>query len=869
MGMWPFRRKTQRKKTASGVDIPQSEMHNAGLQQDPARQDGSGLASAGPERRKSRRDTKRKSESKKLQRDPEKRDKRRTYSFSPGRNDTIRVALAADRPPVPALPSNFKDKGRAFTEKQGSAPAGTKPLRASTQPPENTQEWQRMPTLHKRSAQEMARRKSSKKRKEDHDREAEIKAMVAFMPNRPAVDANSSGRPMRRETRQMRGGLNRNLENPSSDISLPLADSLRSSMSGQSEPQTAFVLSTFDMLAPRPTIRYSENPRYVPGASGFGSTQSDSRRRISERMTIPEETLKANKRVDDLADDMSASELRELMERDQKRRDKKKIADRIKMERKLARRQERQNADEAEAAREGTPPPDNMERGVLGREIVGLGIGTSAVVTSSKRKSSVGSEDERGKRPAESFRQDSTTPDHNPFSEFHRSASLATENLTPGSERSDPLIETATVGTMAKASVSPTLSAKGHARGQSSLSQMMDLTQPEPSHPPPPEPTVLQPVAPAKAPSSWTSFFRLRGMKNKRPTPPSSFSNTSRDSMHAGQPPPQIGYTPMRSVPKRTMSRFREDLPELPISPPDSRVQSPEADIVPPIRTDYAEMKSGVRASTDDPRMRYDTPTSGFRSLEATRLQDETPTSVNRSTDVPSPEPIAVLSQSLASIDSEGSWLSGRRTGGSKRGSSQLAQHPHVHDSSSSLNKKYKGFSESAEELGIAEDEYFSRLTPGPEEENMIRRSGNPMPSSDDEEGGSISSPVSSEKTKWGAIGRQPTVVHREPRAKSREGLLTEFDDDSESEPASSPVDIDPKGESGLQRATSIDLGKNHAFTGLKKELGEIEFWVRGFADWDSGEKVLTTDMMTRTSTTLLWTISFNIYVNNRQTTFI
>lgn len=809
--MWPFRRRSQRRKTKGGADISQPEMHNAGTQQVPARHDGSKLAAAGPERRKSRRDTKRKSsrESKKLQRDPEKRDKHRTYSFSPGRNDSIRVARALERPPVPALPSNLKNKGRAFTEKPGSTPAGTKPLRANTQPLENAQDWQRMPTLHKRSAQEMARWKSSKKRKEDHDREAEIKAMVAFMPTRPAADVDSSGRPVRRETMRMRGALN----DPSSDISLPLADSLRSSLSGHSGPQTSFVVSAFAMLAPRPTIRYSENPRYVPGASGFGSNRSNSTRRKLERVTIPEEVLKANKRVDDLADDLTTGQIRELMERETKRREKKKMAERLKAERRLARQQEKQRQGEAEAAREGTPPPDNMERGVLGRDVVGLGIGTSAVVTSSKRKSSAGSEDGRGKRPAEAFRQDSTISGQpNPFADFHRSTSLATENLTPGSERSDPVIETATVGTMGKASVSPTLPAKDHVRGQSSISQMMDLTHSEAPQPSTvPEPTLQTAVtAPVKTPSSWTSFFKLRSGKNKRPTPPSSFSNTSRDSMHAGQAP-AIGYTPMRStsnIPKRTMSKFREDLPELPISPPDSRVQSPEADVVPPIRTDYTANSSGVQASSDDPRVRYDTPTSGYRSPEAMRLRDETPTSGHRTADVPSPEPTAVLSQSLASIDSEGSWLSGRRAG-SKRGSSALAHHPSTRDSSSSLNKKYKEFSKSAEELGIAEDEYFSRLTPGPEEENMIQRRSSILPSSDDDEGGSISSPVSSEKTKWGAIGRQPTVVHRAPRAKSREGLLTEFDDDSESEAPSSPTSVDPKA-SGLQRATSVDLGKQH-----------------------------------------------------------
>jgi hypothetical protein len=807
--MWPFRRRSNRRKSAGGAEIPQPDMHDAGSQRDPAKHNASELASAGPERRRSRRDIKRKSsrESKKLE-------KRRTYSFSPGRNDNIRVPRDTNQPPVPPIPINIKGKGaRANTE--GPQPVSTvkKPLRSSTQPPEDSQDLLRMPTLHKRSAQELSRRKSSKKRKEEHDREAEIKAMVAFMPTRPAADSSSSGRQMKRESKSMRGGLNRNLENPSSDISLPLAESIHSSLSSGSGPQTSYKLSA--VLAPRPTIKYSENPRYAPGASALASDRSESRRRRkTERISIPEETLKANKRIDDLADDLDASELRELMERDAKRREKKKIADRIKAEQRLARRQEKQRVDEATAAREGTPSPPNMERGVLGREVVGLGIGTSAVVTSSKRKSSSASESGRGKRPADAFRVDPTAS-RNPFGDFQRTASLQTENLTtPVSEHSEHVIETAKVGTVAKANISPPSSPRGHARGQSSISQMMELSKPEASTDKPLPPAPIPETT--KSSQSWTSFFK-RSAKNKRSSGPPSFANTSRDSVQNG---PQMGYAPMRStsnIPKRTMSKFREDLPELPISPPNSRIQSPEADVVPPIRTGYPEKRTGFRTSSEDPRVRYDTPTSGYRSLDAMRLQDETPTSGHRSEDVPSPEPVG-LSQSLASIDSEGSWLSGRRPG-SKRGSRQMPQHP-LRDSASSLNRRYKEYSESAEELGIAEDEYFSRLTPGPEEQYKInRQSGLAMQSSDDEDGGSVGSPVSGQ-TKWGAVARQPTVIHRESRAKSREGLLKEYDDDSVHTGEMSlegkrksygfNKEVEDEAVPGVHRATSVDLGKGH-----------------------------------------------------------
>ncbi|KAG9236335.1 hypothetical protein BJ875DRAFT_439462 [Amylocarpus encephaloides] len=828
MGLWPFGRRKSRRASRGGAVLPRSDegiMHDAGRLPDSSRHNQDEIVSSGPERRASRRDRKRRSsrESKKLKRNP---DRQRTYSFSPGRNDDIMIIRDANPPPVPPLPANLKGKAaRASTVKQDTPAYAQQPIRASTQPVQNSYEWQRIPTLHKRSAQELAHRKSSKRRKEEHDREKEIKAMAAFMPTRPSAEPNSSGRLMKRESKKIRAGLNRDLQNPSSDISLPTTESMHSSLSAESEPKTSYRLSAFDMLAPRPTIKYAENPRYAPGASGFGSDRSDSRRRLTERKTLDEEILKANKRIDELADDLNAGELRELMERDQKRREKKQAAERIKMERRLARRQEQQNVEDAAAIRDGTPPPVNMDRGVMGREVVGLGIGTSAVV-SNKRKSSSESDNGRGKRPTEPFREDSLPPVPRP-SNSQRTNSLATENLTAGSERSESVIDVTQVRTVAKANVSPPPSPRAHLRGASSISQMMELTNK-------PEPmsfvaAALKPESSRKSsenssdrrgPPSWTSFFKRN--KTKRESAPSSFSNASRDSMQ-NISFSQAAYTqrPSSTVPKRTMSKFREDLPEFPISPPDSRVQSPEADVVPPIR-DYPEKRSALQAS-DDPRVRYDTPNSGYRSLDVMRLQDETPTSGHRSAEVPSnpsPEPTAVLSQSLASIDSEGSWLSGRKAG-SKRGSAQLAP---LHGSANSLQKRFREYSESAEELGIAEDEYFSRLTPGPEEEFKIHRqsTGNPMPSSDEEDGGSLASPVPSEKTKWGAVGRQPTVVHREPRAKSREGLLNEFEDDSSSITAGdSPVepkrksyrlsrDIIDENSTGVQRATSVEYRSGH-----------------------------------------------------------
>ncbi|CAD6448563.1 98e3f37a-1065-4299-96ea-fd1ce54f7775-CDS [Sclerotinia trifoliorum] len=752
MGMWPFRWKSTRRALRSGASKSRSEdstMHNAGTQPDPGRHDGSELnPSLVPERRLSRRDTQRRRKSSRESKKLQKPERQRAYSFSPGRNDSIRVPSDAHRPPVPPLPANVGN-GEETT------------IGVTGQQGENLMDCERVPTLHKRGAAELSRRKSSKKRKEDHNREEELKAMVSFMPHRPAVDASSSGRPMKRDSKKMRNGLKGNLQNPHSDISLPTAESMLSSVSSNSERQRSWRISALDALAPRPTIRHSENPRYAPGVTGFGSDTSESqKRRVSDRMHIPEEVLKANKRIDELADDLDARELRELMERDQKRQEKKKVAERLKAERRLTRKQEKQKADEAAAARYGTPPPDNMERGVLGREVVGLGIGTSAVTTSSKRRGSDTWDSGRGKRPADAFLSDSIAHE-TPF---------ADENLT-SSERAEPFLGTAEVSTIGKANISPPASPRAHNRGPSNMSQVMNLDRSRTPSPPKKQrietESVKQPVE-GKTSQSWTSFFRRNKRLSRASTP--SFSNTSRETVQTG-PPPHLAYAPMvrqtSNIPKRTMSKFREDLPELPISPPDSRVQSPEADVVPPIRTDYPDKRTSLRRSLEEQR-RHDTP------ISAMRLRDSTPTSGHRSTDIPSPEPPTLLSQSLASIDSEGSWLSGKKTT-SKRGSAQMTLAP-LRDSASSLQQRYKELSESSEELGIAEDEYFSRITPGPEEENMMKRQSNglPMASSDEEDGGSMKqSPIPEEKTKWGAVARHPTVVHRE-RAKSREGLVDE-----------------------------------------------------------------------------------------------
>jgi hypothetical protein len=70
-------------------------------------------------------------------------------------------------------------------------------------------------------------------------------------------------------------------------------------------------------------------------------------------------------------------------------------------------------------------------------------------------------------------------------------------------------------------------------------------------------------------------------------------------------------------------------------------------------------------------------------------------------------------------------------------------------------------------------------------------------------------------------LGRQPTIIHRQPRVKSTEGLLSYYlndttspdeypsplDDDHPESPESPSFDPEP---AMVQRAKSVDLGKHH-----------------------------------------------------------
>ena len=681
-----------------------------------------------------------------------------------------------------------------------------------------------MPTLRaKRSTYEAdSPRKRSTKRKSgtrEREREEEIKALSSPIaipkPRRP--QSYSSGL-LARDSKKVYDGLNRNLTRPASEISLPIPDSIRSSMSGGSEWQHSFRVSAFDALSPRPTIKYSESPRRT--ATSLTASRSSTRK--DKRPAIPEEDFNVKARMNDLADDLDAKGLRELMEKDRRRRERKKRSDHEKLQKRLQRRAEKQ-ATAAEM-------PAELGHG----EFSGHGTGNPPGVR--RGESPPRPANRSAAQSPSSWLQDpsrehlpSPSPDlfPDPMSESRLDLGTPSERA---SEKDVPVIKTAKAIRLSSASMSPPSSPiQKHAITPSNLSNL--TTAPEDDIlPEAPEPDRLQQSAALRDPdssgrlaSSWTSFFRRSGTRarrgsteKERSTP--EFSNTSRESFARRKPSPETVPRSFKrnanssGIPQRTQSKFREDLPELPISPDSSRVQSPELTGASSPYIDHAS-----KVSTMNDEARATTPLGDIHPA----FREQLTSNRNLPLRTPSPEEPSsnLLSQSLASVDSEGSWLSGRPQ---KR--SSLTVNP-LRGSTGSLSQNLRD-----EDLSISEEPDFSRrdLVAGTSRSpggltSQLRSINTAAAASyrDDDyvDTSAFVSPIE-ESVKYDTVrGRKPNIVERGSAAKSREGLLDDYGAEEVSPISPSPIDDSPadlsnkqlpsfSAASSVHRATSVEYGK-------------------------------------------------------------
>ena len=643
-----------------------------------------------------------------------------------------------------------------------------------------------------------------------------------------------------RDSKKVPGGLNRNLERPASEVSLPQADSLRSSVVGTPEMHNSFRVSAFDALSPRPTIRYSESPRRM--GSPYGASRTSTRK--EKGPAIPEEDFSPKARIDKLADDMDASGLRELMERDRRRKERKKKSDREKLERKLQRRMEKQRA-----ALTDEPGPSGTTRDVEMKDAHDAGLG---IAGDAGRKVEGPAEGEAGQVPREapkspeSWLQDPSKehldveyPFGDPMGQSH--LDLGTDD-----EREEPVLETAQAVRLSAASMSPPASPtlQQHTRGPSNLSNVTNASPlgdiPEPvleaplEHPPteflhPSEIRRDSETSARVGGSSWKSFFR-RGTPTQRDSSdrgrgtPSEFSNTSRESFvrQKKQPPPvvQRSFKPKDGIPKRTRSKFREDLPELPTSPQASRFRSPGSPHS-PVSPTSPYIDNTAKVDTMDEHARVSTPLGDVHPA----FREEVTLSRGHSmrSDTQEGASAAMLSQSLASVDSEGSWLSGKPQ---KRSSIPI----------NSLRESAGSLSEHVQEEVNPSEAYFGRRetspSKGPARSGLtaqLRREASRATGGDGEESREPSraaSPTEAEPVFASVHEGKATLVQRSPAFKSREGLLDMFnanegEDTQEVSPISSTsvdttMETSPTQEmasASVYRATSVEYGKGHSRT--------------------------------------------------------
>ncbi len=817
MAIWPFGRRSKKKVDPNSKSTgAAAKKRSEGIAADPASEmsDVNSSAVGGTPRRKS---SNRRS-SRKLT---------KTHTSKMKDQEKIEPIQAVSAPPQPTAKRPAGNNDRAPSNEGGDVPSYyfQNPTSVTSLQPESFAVFPLPPTLQARKNthdNSFPRRKSSKRKAEDQAREQEIKAMSAPIPipKRP-----NSRTPMNifSDSRKAFNTSTRNLERPHSDVSLPIPESIHSTMSVVSDSH-GFRVSALDALAPRPTIRYFENPRNKDYDSGsFVPARTSTRR---ERQTFtPEPGFKPNQRIAHLADELNAGTLRELMDRDQRRSERNRRSDQEKLQSRLQRKADSQQ--EAEAAvkdRDDGPSKENMALSAKDDDDMGRGFSTSPTAATSKNSLFK----DQGTATPELWLKDPSRQSLPPAGPPHGGVGV----VATSDEHSQPILETAKAVRLSHASMSPPSSPDQGLRKPAGLSRLSDFGSRSPAGVHEHATGGRQSDTSGRLSTHWTSIFRRSGTRGKessadRVQPTAlDFSNTSRESFTRQPPPSAFARIPQArsGTPVRTQSRFTEDLPETPLSPPDSRLQSPEA-------AEEYQQRQPERRSRDplDPVGELVTGDHRLSDIHPA-FRDQVLQNRHQSANYPSPEDpsSALLSQSLASVDSEGSWLTGRPI---KRTSPTFATP--LRGSASSLQRS-RDLAASDDEFGIGGDEQeersrvpddFGEGSGGGRVRNRSYLSGSSGIGGDSDDDIALEArppSIFQEEGKWhGAVGKHPTIVRQGPRAKSREGLLDDFQA-AEDSVGSSPSGESPVGHpfedqttapdnSLIYRATSVDLGKGHA----------------------------------------------------------
>ena len=624
------------------------------------------------------------------------------------------------------------------------------------------------------------KKRLSKRKANAMAREQEIRFMASApinIPHRPAQMAEHALSAHRQRGKPRSRRSDRYL----SDISLPNRDSAASSMTDISDTYK-FKVNAFAALTPRPIVRYVEPPRTQNARSPDASTASMRREGKEAVPTLPmsDENLYTRKRVDKLADDLDAGGLRELLERDRRRREQQQIEDQEKLQRKLERRAERQRrAEEARARVEESQKLAGVEGAAKDSEPM----------------------EDPASQPVEDTPKETQQPTH----ETEDSVDVA-GNIDDGSIRGRDSIQRRSIAPSQEMTMSRTTLSHSPVRPEFSSptsSQIYPMSRTSTSSRAVESERRLSDFS-GKRINTFGALFRrgssrLKRRYRERFREPTNLPNPSSHESFFKPPPPSSA--PPAFIPrnaflgagtiKREQSKFTEHFGDEPVSMPETRLQSPE---IPEEASEEADSRHDM--STAD---RGDTQP---QNIGRSRVQSWASESVDfESENIP-------LSQSLASIDSEGSWMSGQFL-------RRISQKPRSHKQRSvgSLSNKREEPARSAPvENGLGDEEIVESAPNREEAHDTVldaRRASSVVIGKQDQENDAAGVPDEDE-TWHGQIAKRPVVITPANRPRSNAGILKDTQSMSPISADGESSPIEPMS-AELHHISSIEPDVEHA----------------------------------------------------------
>jgi len=618
-------------------------------------------------------------------------------------------------------------------------------------------------------------RTSSKRRHGEHLREEQIRAMSASPVIMGHAGGSSSG-VHRVQSKRTFDSEGKGLRGSQSNVSLHKADSILSSYTVPQD-RRRWDLGVVDRLSPHPTIRHSF--RQLVDSSALGPNPSFGSPSALGSRPVTREDIDDRETIAQLADDLDSNTIRQLMERDQRRRERKRLQEEDKARRRLERHAARRTAESSPLARKRTRSGTRTNQEREDPSMIGLAVSNQAGPSKVSRHPvyvqpavvphPLRSVESSVRLSVDSARVPIVTVRAGASAEGMSQVLSASAALIPIIFKNPRVSSTDGDVRLSQTSLSSTYEAPiTYARQAPQFSQVTAIDDRRPS-----SSQRRTSGASTKPVGPLTALFQRTRATSRSVLPESSFSNTSRESMSKQPIPLHLRDSPQPSRPLSTApsragtrSKFHEDLPESPSSLPDLRLHSPIDS-----RTALTEL-----------------PESATYSLRQLEKMPETSGTLPR--DIPSrdgvrkasfpampPPPPVLVSQSLASIDSEASWLSGKPP-----------KRPSVSESvpQNSIKERSGAFNGSYENLGITDEEYFKKLNPtsNATSEGDITRTA--LADSDEEvsPGGESLHTRSGTHIVKGDIARAPTLVNRPIRVQSNQGILNQFGVELPSSPA-------------------------------------------------------------------------------------